>query len=245
MRPAAIACCLCSVIGLQAQNDSLVFPERKNVIKLGVSSGILSTISLNYERVLNDELSVAFTASYMLPHRASGFLDLQTENLDLTSGREISGWFLTPEVKWYLEKSDVRPAPRGFYLCAYARLSDLRLTAGFEGVTDTSGTIKGDLQVDLIEAGLGVGAGYQLLMAHDRVAIDFIFFGPRYSLYTVKVDAELQGDQQLIDDLGQSLEQALGRDIVPFDIELEKTGTTSTSSNGLGYRLGFKVGYAF
>lgn len=245
MRLTALACCLFLLTGLHAQDAAPNFPERKNVVKLGLSSGLLSTIALSYERVLNDELSVALTTSYMLPHRSSGFLDLSTENLDLTSGSEIKGWFLTPEVKWYLEKSDVRPAPRGFYMCAYARMSDLRLDAGFSGVTDTSGTITGDLQVDLIEAGLGIGAGYQLLMAHDRLAIDFLFFGPRYSLYTLKVDAELQGDEGLIDDLGQALEQALGRDIVPFDIQLEKSGTTSTSSSGLGYRVGFKAGYAF
>lgn len=235
--------------GLFAQDSTLHFPQRKNLIKIGLSSGFASTISVNYERVFNDEISAAMTVSWMVPRRPEGVFDLQTENIDLSSGRELTGWFFTPEVKWYLERNDVRPAPRGFYVGAYGRVSDLRLTSELSGVvTDDSGlssTIDGHLQVDLLEYGLGVDAGYQLLMVKDRLAIDFVFFGPRWALYTLKVDAELSGDGELAEELQQALEDAIGRDVVPIDVEVSSKGSTSTTSNSLGYRFGFKIGYAF
>ncbi|HMC96104.1 MAG TPA: hypothetical protein VKG92_00480 [Flavobacteriales bacterium] len=245
MRTLLFTCGLLAFVHLPGQDTTLTFPERKNLVKLGLSSGFVSIISLNYERVFNDRISAAMTVSWMVPRRPEGLLDLHTDNLDLSSGRELTGWYFTPEVKWYLEKNDVRPAPRGFYIGAYLRYSDTRLTSHMSGVTDSSGTVEGDLQVDLMEAGLGFSAGYQLLMIHDRVAIDFVFFGPRYSLYSVKVDAELNGDGQLLDDLSQALEDAIGREVMPFDIELEKSGTTRVDHGGLGYRFGFKIGYAF
>ena len=45
--------------------------------------------------------------------------------------------------------------------------------------------------------------------------------------------------------LEEALEKFLGRDVVPVDIELEKSGTTTVNRSSLGYRMGFKIGYAF
>ena len=245
MRHLLLFFCSLSLLHAHAQDPSGTgFPERKHLIKLGLTSGMVSAIALNYERVLNDEVSTALTVSWLVPRKPSGLLDLQTDDIALSSSSELSGWFFTPEVKWYLEQNDVRPAPRGFYVCGYARYSNVRLAADMDAVSD-SGAVEGALQVDFMELGIGAGAGYQLLFAKDRVAIDFIFFGPRYSIYTLKVDAELNGDQALIDDLSQALEEAIGRDVVPIDIELDKSGTTTNNRSGLGYRFGFKIGYAF
>ena len=93
--------------------------------------------------------------------------------------------------------------------------------------------------------GFGIDAGYQLLMMHDRLAVDFVFFGPRLSLYTLKVEADLHGDGELFEDLADALSDRLGREVVPVDIDLETSGSTTSNSTGLGYRLGFKIGYAF
>lgn len=229
-----------------AQPDTSAFAPRLNVLKIGGSSGLFSILSLSYERVLNPDLSVSLTGSYLMPIRPEGLLNLETEDLVIGGDREFSGWFITPEVKWYLEDNDVRPAPRGFYVGAYLRASNMRYSSTVSGTASgtTSGEFKSDLQIDLSELGFGIDAGYQLLIK-DRVAVDFIFFGPRYSLYTIKVDADLQGDGALFEDLEQALEGLLGRDIVPMDINLETSGSTSNNWNGLGYRVGFKIGYAF
>src|SRR5436190_612889 len=158
MRTLLFTCGLLAFVHLPGQDTTLTFPERKNLVKLGLSSGFVSIISLNYERVFNDRISAAMTVSWMVPRRPEGLLDLHTDNLDLSSGRELTGWYFTPEVKWYLE---------------------------------------------------------------------------------------LNGDGQLLDDLSQALEDAIGREVMPFDIELEKSGTTRVDHGGLGYRFGFKIGYAF
>jgi hypothetical protein len=59
------------------------------------------------------------------------------------------------------------------------------------------------------------------------------------------VQADLQGDGALADDLANSLEDLLGRDIAPISIDVSETGTTTIDRNSLGYRYGIKVGYAF
>jgi hypothetical protein len=184
----------------------------------------------------------------MMPRRGSGLFDLQTEEITLSSNRELSGYFFTPEVKWFVETDDVRPAPRGFYIGAYARYSHMRFTAEVSASgagTDVEGTAYGDLQLDLNEAGLGFSAGYQLLAIKDRLVFDIIFFGPRWSLYTMKLDADLGGEGELAMDLEEALEEALGRDIMPVDVSVNKSGSTSSTSNSLGYRFGIKIGYAF
>jgi hypothetical protein len=247
MRWLSITLAACGALSLSAQTDSAGYAPRLNVIKVGGSSGLFSILSLSYERVLNTELSVSLTGSYLMPVRPEGLLNLETDELVIGGDREFKGWFITPEVKWYLEHSDSRPAPRGFYMGAYLRASNMRYTSTVSGTstgTSASGEFTSDLQIDLTELGFGIDAGYQLLIK-DRVAIDFIFFGPRYSLYTLKVDADLQGDGELFDDLASALEKLLGREIVPVNIDLDKSGSSSSTSNGLGYRMGFKIGYAF
>ena len=167
------------------------------LIRLGLSSGLVSTLSLNYERVFNNEVSAALTVGRMVPRRPDGLFDIHTDNIDPSSDRELQGRSFTPEVKWYLERNDVRPAPCGFYVGMYGRLSDVRLTSDLTGAassTEINGTVEGSLQLDLLEYGLGIDAGYQLLTLNDRLAIDFVFFGPRWSLHTLKVEVDLSGD---------------------------------------------------
>ena len=110
---------------------------------------------------------------------------------------------------------------------------------------DAEGQVSGALELSFQEFGIGIGLGYQLLALWDRLVFDFIFLAPRYALYRIKVDAALNGDGQLAEDLGEAIEDVLGRDIVPVDLEIDSQGTTVVDRNSLGYRFGIKVGYAF
>ncbi|MEZ4738299.1 MAG: hypothetical protein R2818_02840 [Flavobacteriales bacterium] len=233
---------------LQAQADSVGFIPRKNLIKIGITSSFARTISLDYERVLNPELSVALTVSYMTPAVPSGFFDLDAENITFSADRKLTGLYFTPEVKWFVEKSDKRPAPRGLYVGAYVRYSDTRYTADLMAEasgTDASGSIRTFLQIDLVEMGIGPQVGYQFLAIKDRLVFDAVFFAPRFSLYSLKVKADLQGDGKLADDLAQAIEDKLGRQVVNTSIDLSSTGSTTIDRNSLGYRYGIKIGYAF
>ena len=237
-----------SVAPVSAQSDSVGYIPRKHLIKVGVSSAIASTIALSYERVLNPDLSVSLTVGYMLPMKPGRLLDLNAENLAFEGDRKITGIFITPEVKWFLEKSDKRPAPRGLYVGAYLRYSDIRFTSSLSATgtgTNGSGSVKTSCRIDLIEYGIGPSVGYQFLAINDRLVIDALFFAPRFSLYTLKVKADLQGNGELASDLAQAIEDKLGRDIMNTSIDLSTTGSTTVNSNSLGYRFGFKFGYAF
>jgi hypothetical protein len=231
-----------------AQPDSVGYIPRRNLVKVGMTSTIVNVISLNYERVLNPDWSVALTVSYMLPLQPSGLFDLDLENLTISEDRTLSGYYITPEVKWFLEKSDRRPAPRGLYLGAYLRYSDTRYKADVSGVVtrdNAEGSFTTDLQIDLIEFGAGPALGYQFLAIKDRLVVDCVFFAPRWSLYQLRVKADLQGDGDLAGELGQAIEERLGLDLVDSSIDLSSTGTTTIDRNSLGYRYGIKLGYAF
>ncbi|MBL7982534.1 MAG: DUF3575 domain-containing protein [Flavobacteriales bacterium] len=230
------------------QGDSVGFIPRRNVLKLGLTSTFARTVSLNYERALNADWSVALTVSYMMPSVPSGLLDLNAERITFGADRRLSGYYLTPEVKWFVEKSDKRPAPRGLYVGAYLRYSDTRYTATMTATAigdNADGNIVADLRIDLLEFGIGPGVGYQFLCLGDRLAIDAVFFAPRWSLYTLKVKADLQGEGELYSDLAQAIEEKLGRNVTNMSIDLSTSGTTTVDRNSLGYRYGIKIGYAF
>jgi hypothetical protein len=229
-----------------AQADSVGYIPRRNLVKVGITSSIANTIALSYERVLNPDWSVALTVSYMLPLRPSGLFDLSSPDLTFSEDRTLSGYYITPEVKWFLEKSDSRPAPRGLYLGAYLRYSDTRYKADLSVVSISENEESSSkLQIDLIEFGVGPSLGYQFLAIHDRLVMDFLLFAPRWSVYRLKVKADLQGDGELADELEQAIEDRLGRDLVNTSIDLSTTGTTIVDRNSLGYRYGIKLGYAF
>ena len=141
----------------------------------------------------------------MLPLQPSGLLELNSDNITFSSDRKLTGIYFTPEVKWFLEKSDKRPAPRGLYIGAYLRYSDTRYTADLSAEasgTDASGSIRTALQIDLFEYGVGPSMGYQFLAIKDRLVVDAIFFAPRWAFYDLRLKAELQGDGQLADGSG-------------------------------------------
>ncbi|HOP43682.1 MAG TPA: DUF3575 domain-containing protein [Flavobacteriales bacterium] len=233
---------------VHAQEEVAALPDREHVVKLGLTSGAVRTLSLTYERVIHPDWSGAVTLSYMFPGKPAGFLDLNTEEVTFSSDRSLKGWFITPELRWYLETSDTRDAPRGFHLGGYARVSNISFDASLSATgtgTDASGSVQGSLAVDFFEFGIGIQAGYQLLMIKDRLALDCIFFGPRASFYALKVDAELAGEGELATDVQQALEELLGRDIVPIDVEVSSNGVTTSDVLSFGYRFGIKLGYAF
>ena len=243
-----VVCLLAGLGRAYGQEAPASLPDREHLVKLGLSSGAVRTLSLTYERVIHPDWSGAVTFSYMFPGKPAGFIDLNTTEVTFSSDRSLKGWFITPEMRWYLETSDTRDAPRGFHLGGYFRLSnisfDASLTAESTG-SDASGRVDGSLAVDLFEFGIGIQAGYQLLMVKDRLALDFIFFGPRASFYALEVDARLSGEGELATDIQQALEELLGRDIIPIDVEVRSNGVATSDVLGFGYRFGIKLGYAF
>ncbi|MBL7965114.1 MAG: hypothetical protein JNM31_14870 [Flavobacteriales bacterium] len=252
MRPVvplfALPLLLGAVLQAEAQTDSVGFIPRKNLIKVGFTSTWVKVATLNYERVLHPDWSVALTVSYMLPVFPSGLFDLNAENIEFNADRKITGMYFTPEVKWFVERSDRRPAPRGLYVGAYLRYSDTRYTASITAERtgpNADGMIQTDLQIDLSELGVGPSLGYQFLAIKDRLAIDAIFFAPRWSLYKLRVQADLQGEGELYDALEEALENILGRQLLNTSIDLSNSGSTTIDRNSLGYRFGIKVGYAF
>lgn len=243
-----LAICLCQVGALRASGDSVGFMPRTHLVKLGLTSAAVRTLGLNYERVLDDRRSVGLTMAWMLPGRPAQLLDLSTEQVVIGGDRSMSGLYFTPEMKWFVERSDARPAPRGLYVGVYGRYGHTRYDASVtamgsgEGV---AGDVTGSLRIRLDEYGVGAMLGYQFLAVGDRLAVDLLFLAPRWSFMRLGVQAELDGDGQLFEDLAQALEERLGREVTPFSVDLSTTGNTTLDRSGLGLRAGIRIGYAF
>src|SRR5436190_21696963 len=107
MRTLLFTCGLLAFVHLPGQDTTLTFPERKNLVRLGLSSGFVSIISLNYERVFNDRIRADMTVRRMVPRIPEGLLELHTVNLDLLSVRVLNGWYVNLYVKCYLVKNVV------------------------------------------------------------------------------------------------------------------------------------------
>jgi hypothetical protein len=243
-----VVACLFLGGALRAGTDSVGFIPRTHLVKVGLTSAMVRTVGLNYERVLDPRRTVGLTVAWMVPGRPMRLLDLATEQLAIGADRRMSGVYITPEMKWFVERSDVRPAPRGLYVGAYARYGHTRYDASVTGAIGTgvsTGSVTGSLRIRADEYGVGAMLGYQFLAVGDRLAVDLLFLAPRWAYMRVSVDADLGGDGVLFEDLAQALEDRLGREIAPLNIELSTSGTTTLGRNGAGMRAGIRIGYAF
>jgi len=242
----ALTCVM--TLSAAAQSTEIGYVPRPNLVKVGLTSSVARTLSLNYERVLNDKLSVALTMSYMFPLHPPALFTLETSNITFGSDRRLTGCYLTPEVKWFVETSDPRPAPRGLYVGAYLRLSSTTYTSSFSATgsgSDAAGSSNSNMRRVLDELGAGPSAGYQFLALKDRLVFDCIFFAPRYCYYRLDVDADLNGNGQLYSDLAEAIEDQLGQGVLPLDVSLGRERRSTLYRHSLGYRYGIKIGYAF
>jgi hypothetical protein len=243
-----VGACLLLSGALRAGSDSVGFMPRTHLVKVGLTSALVRTVGLNYERVLDPRRSVGLTVAWMVPGRPMRLLDLATTRLAIGGDRSMSGLYITPEMKWFVERSDARPAPRGLYVGAYARYGHTRYDASVTGAIGTdgsTGSFTGSLRIRADEYGVGAMLGYQFLAVGDRLAVDLLFLAPRWAYTRIGVDADLGGDGMLFDDLAQALEDRLGREVAPLNIELSTAGRTTLGRNGMGMRAGIRIGYAF
>lgn len=243
-----VGACLLLSCALRAGSDSVGFMPRTHLVKVGLTSALVRTVGLNYERVLDPRRSVGLTVAWMVPGRPMRLLDLATTRLAIGGDRRMTGLYITPEMKWFVERSDTRPAPRGLYVGAYARYGHTRYDATVTGATQVDGvdgSVSGALHIRMHEYGVGAMLGYQFLAVGDRLVVDLLFLAPRWAYTRLGVQAGLDGNGQLLEDLAQALEDRLGREVAPIDIDLSTSGTTRLGRSGMGMRAGIRVGYTF
>lgn len=223
--------------------------QKKNIIKLNLTSLIFKNFSLQYERVLTRKTSVALGVSIMpktgLPF-AKTLKDQFESNGDAARAideTQLSNMAITPEFRFYLGR---KPAPAGFYLAPFARWNRLKFDQ-FYRFTTSDGTkhvanIKGT--IDNIGGGLLLGAQWHL---SKTLTLDWWIAGPIVGstkgtlIGTDPINIQPGDRQKIKDDIE-------GTDLPGLDVKavVEQNKITADLSGGyyglraFGFALGFK-----
>lgn len=256
MKFCVLTTCLLFSASLMAQR---VMKERDtygewNVIKMNLSALATGTFSLQYERALNNHVSVALGAKFRpsagLPFKSTikSFLDTLSEGpgIDFVNNAKVGGYALTPELRFYLGKG----AMHGFYIAPFFRYEHNNLNSWrytFKSINET-------IVIDFTGNQNGIGGGIQLgahYLLSQTISLDLWVAGPYIFNDKIAVnsvtDLSDKNDQELQDvknDIEKYVKQYLPTHTV--NATVSKTGAFATASGpfygvrALGVALGFR-----
>lgn len=171
------------VIAGQVQDEASgpVMPDRKNAVKINLTSLLFSGISVQFERVITPRLSLSAGVNYrpegQLPF--SGFIKNTFIDEDELNARRfldetmLSYMAITPEIRFYPGSNG---APNGFYIAPYLRYGSWDMVSQIE--FDRGDDPPADLRLsgDLSYYGGGLMLGFQ--RARNRMTVDWWLLGP-------------------------------------------------------------------
>jgi hypothetical protein len=238
---------------LWAQNDSKDLPDfKKNIIKLNLFSLPLKNISLQYERGLNEKMSVALGVR-LQPKGAIPFQgtlrksidddnDTSNAGLDFINSARISNWAITPEFRYYFGKKPLN----GFYIAPFVRIGGYGIDWDYNYQKDDGSYklvhLKG--RSTAFSGGILLGAQWHL----KNVVLDWWIAGPQYGSYNISLDAtgdfsDLSPDDKA--DLKENIE-GIGWDGNKFKATVTDKNVKAENKISLpGLRTGFCIGYTF
>ena len=157
------------------------YPE--NAVKLNLTGIALKNYSLQYERVLNKKISLAFSFRTM-PETGVPFkntiIDLTDNDPDATDVLEslkLSNTAITPEVRFYLGKKGFG---RGFYIAPFYRYASFKASNVKFSYTNMLNTESDILLAGKVTAHTGgLLFGSQWVIA-KHFCLDFWILGPHY-----------------------------------------------------------------
>jgi hypothetical protein len=222
---------------------------RKNTIRFNVTNPVIfgdRSLLLGYERTMGDHQSFSINFGLASLPDFKLFDPGSDSSVVVTNTTKDKGFNLTGDYRFYLSKLNKHKAPRGVYIGPYAT----HVLMGRENTWNlNTETFQGEVNTDFnfrISA-IGAQLGYQFVF-WDRLAIDFVIFGPGIAWYTVeaKLDTTLDPDDEsaLYEKLNEILEDKFpGYSFAIDDVDFKKTGSSNTTS--LGYRYTIHLGFRF
>lgn len=242
-----MALTICSLQKAQSQIDK-GFPDekyKKNIIKWNLTPFILwgyQNINLSYERVLKPNRSFSANAGiFQLP--TVGIFD----SLKIESAVKKSGFSVSGDYRFYMNKLNHDIAPRGVYWGPFASYHHYKFENNITAPINSNieGNIILDGNVNIIST--GVELGYQFIIK-ERLSIDLVFLGPSITIYTGNLNLEGQLTSEEYEDYLETIRDILVSKIPLFD-DLVSDGNfndkgTSTSF-GFGLRYLMQIGYRF
>lgn len=221
--------------------------QRKNIVRVSLTHPLLfgsNNLIFGYERIIKPYQSMSLNVGLTsMPKLISVDLD---SSFNITKDSKASGYNLSLDYRFYLQKENKFRAPRGIYIGPYAYLYTLDRNTDWDFQND--GIVKSfSTSQKLRIYGAGVELGYQFIL-WKRLAIDLVMIGPGLSRYSFEanVDGELDLNekQEALDAMKEWIDAKYpGLDLVWGDKTVDVNGRTNTTS--FGYRYLIQVGFLF
>jgi len=215
-----------------------------NILKINSLAVPFNNISLAYERGLVPRFSFLIGAGYKYSGDAPKIFSTEDEIIKVKLNK-IQGYSITPELRYYLKTCDSRFLD-GFYLGVYFRHTHYYTNADLSFFPESHQIEFYTAKVVLNEYGAGLSIGYQLML-WERLSIDFMFFGPRYSNYHVGYEFNKNVSQEFLDELSGYINEVIDRFGFDYEVNLKQDGggRASTSFSFANTRFGLSIGFAF
>lgn len=221
----------------------------KNNVKLNLFALPLKNISLQYERGLNENISVCmgvrFQPKSKLPFANSissafedGGEDGEATVKDFFDNAKVGSWAITPEFRYYFGKKPLS----GFYVAPYARIGGNTLVWTNNFKMETGDIKKMDFtgKVNSVYGGLLLGAQWHFGKA---IVLDWWILGPSYGSMNIKLNADADLNDLSDNDIKELKESF---EIGNFTTEVNSNGVKVTGKMPMfGLRTGLCIGYTF
>jgi hypothetical protein len=221
----------------------------KNTIRFNITNPVLlseKSIIFGYERVIKNHMSFSVNFGYTtLPPMRLGDVNVENEDIQLTNTSTDKGFNFSVDYRFYLNKVNKHVAPRGVYLAPYYSYNHFeRVNTWFLTTTNFNGEVITDFTIDIHT--IGGELGYQFVL-WDRLALDFVLFGPGIASYALKTNLSTTLDADDQSELFQLINDHLEENIPGYSLVIEegdfvKSGTSKTTDVGFRYmiHLGFR-----
>jgi hypothetical protein len=231
----------------------------RNVVKLSLFSIPLGKYNLQYEYAFHKNFSAAINVGLLkFPKYITSAVVSDTGAL---SGLKVSGYSVSPEIRFYPGRKIKKQAPSGFYLAPYFSYSKTNVNATFSfdmpTASNPSVTTPQDLDAKISLSGFtgGLIIGQQWIIA-KRVSIDWYILGGGFGKSKLNLDLTqnaitFDANQQA--ELQKQLDENVGSVEIPgFSVDSKATATAngaSVSVSGLPFfsvrSFGLSIGFAF
>jgi hypothetical protein len=223
--------------------------DKKNVIKLNLSSLSNKIIGLQYERALTKNFSFALQGRYSLESNLPA-VELFSNFIDDTAvvfkNLKISGWAITPEFRLYF-----RRALKGFYLAPYFRIRNTDISFPINYTDDFNKAQNITTKGSFLSYGGGLMIGQHFKIGKS-VSLDIFIIGTHYMTTAIDITSNSSvtlsvNDQQDVRDFLATTQLSLVNLVKNFKYEVSSNKlTVQGSMNGVGIRGGgVNLGFRF
>ncbi|WP_343485548.1 DUF3575 domain-containing protein [Allomuricauda sp. d1] len=216
--------------------------EQKNHIMLNPFALAFGTIQVQYERALNEDMSLGLSVGAKISSgifETPGFNTLTVVTNDIT----FSGVQISPEFRWYLQET--QRSHTGFFVGAYYRYQNYK--DDLLGTYTSSITLEDtplDIRTSVITNSIGLEVGYKLPIK-KHFYIDFLIAGPGIGFNKVKIEERqaLPIEFFAVDAALAIIEEYRVLDALGTDIEFNDKGEATFTTPAFHY--GIRIGYSF